>query len=71
MMIERVRELMRQAPFVPFTIHTSDGRNVAVPTGDHIAASGRFYVIVTHDDGKWDLIPALHIAIVTVEQTVA
>lgn len=68
-MIQRVRELMGQQPFVPFTIHTSDGRSVPVPTTDHIAASGQFYVIVTHDDGKWDIIPALHITGVTVEPT--
>jgi hypothetical protein len=70
-MIKRVRELMAQRPFLPFTIHTSDGRSVSVPTSDHIAVSGQFYVIVTYDDGKWDLIPALHISGVTGEQAVA
>jgi len=70
-MIKRVRELIAHVPFLPFTIHTSDGRDIPVPTSEHIAVSGQFYVIVTHDDGKWDLIPALHIAGVTVSHALA
>ena len=70
-MIKRVRDLMNHLPFLPFVIHTSDGRGVRVPTSDHIAVSGQFYVIITHDDGKWDLIPALHITGVTVDQPMA
>jgi hypothetical protein len=70
-MIKHVRELMAQRPFVPFTIHTSDGRGVQVPTSDHIAVSGHFFVIVTHDDDRWDLIPALHITGVTVKSALA
>lgn len=70
-MIDRVRVLMNQAPFVPFTLHIGDGRAVRVPTSDHIAASRDFYVIVTHDDGRWDVIPAEHITGVTVEADLA
>lgn len=67
-MVKRIRELLGQSPFLSFVIHTSDGRSIPVPTADHIAISGQFYAIVTHDDGKWDLIPTLHMTGVTVDQ---
>jgi hypothetical protein len=67
-MIKRLRELLNQTPFSSFVIHTGDGRAISVPTADHIAISGQFYAIVTHDDGKWDLIPALHMTGFTVVQ---
>jgi hypothetical protein len=70
-MIKQVREMMGRTPFIPFVIHTTDGRNISVPTEDHIAVSGQFYVIVTHDDGQWDMIPALHIAGITGAQAVS
>ena len=70
-MIERIRELLHQAPFVPFVIRTTDGRSIAVPTTDHIAISGKFSVVVTHDDGRIDYLPALHLAGITLEPAAA
>jgi hypothetical protein len=35
--IPRIRELLHAAPFQPFTIRTSDGREYVVPTADHAA----------------------------------
>jgi hypothetical protein len=66
-MITGIRELIHNSPFVPFIIHTTDGRSISVPTVDHVAISGKFYAIVTHDDGKYDVIPALHISGVSVD----
>ena len=66
-MIARIRHLLRQSPFVAFTIHTSDGRNLRVPTLDHLAISGNFSVVVTNDNGEVDILPALHISGLTVD----
>ena len=66
-MICQMRDLMHQTPFVPFVIHTTDGRNISVPTTDHIAISGKFSVVVTHDDGRIDYLPALHLAGISIE----
>ncbi len=70
-MITRIRDLIHQLPFVPFVIHTTDGRMIRVPTTDHVAISGKFSVVVTHDDGRIDYLPALHLAGVTIEPTSA
>lgn len=70
-MIERIRELLHQSPFVPFVIRTTDGRSIAVPTTDHVAISGKFSGVVTHDDGRIDYLPALHLAGSALEPTVA
>jgi hypothetical protein len=70
-MIPRIRQLAHQMPFIPFTIRTTDGRSIVVPTSDHIAFSGKFYVIVTQDGGKFDILPALHLAGVTTSQAPA
>jgi len=70
-MISRIRELMHQMPFVPFVIYTTDGRNIKVPTTDHVAFSGKFSVVVTHDDGRIDYLPALHLSGVTLEPAAA
>ena len=70
-MIQRIRELLHQSPFVPFVIRTTDGRSIMVPTTDHVAISGKFSVVVTHDDGRIDYLPALHLAGVTLEPAAA
>jgi hypothetical protein len=63
--IPRVRELLRAAPFEPFTIRTSDGHEYTVPTADHAAihpsAPG---VIVFLDNGGQIDIAALRLAAV-------
>ncbi len=70
-MISRIRDLIHQVPFVPFVIHTTDGRSIKVPTTDHVAISGKFSVVVTHDHGPIDFLPALHLAGVTLESAAA
>jgi hypothetical protein len=62
-MIPRIRELLHAAPFQPFTIRTSDGREYKVPTSDHAAVSPRgTYTVVFGDDDSAAKIAALHVA---------
>ena len=64
-----IRKLVRAVPFVPFTIHLADGRQVRVPTVDHVAVSptgGR--VIVFADDDTHDILSSLLISRITVDQ---
>ena len=68
-MKEDIRKLIHALPFVPFTIHLADGGQLRVPTVDHVAvppAGGR--VLVFHNDGTWDMLSALLISRVTVDQ---
>ena len=62
-MIPRIRELLHAAPFQPFTIRISDGREYQVPTSDHAAVSptGHRLVIFNDAGGQADL-AGLHVA---------
>jgi len=61
-MIADVRERFLVAPFVPFFIRTSDGREYSVPTADHafITPHGN-RVIVVADNGATAVLGPLHI----------
>jgi len=69
-MIQKIRELLRAAPFAPFKIRTSDGHEYNVATPDHAAAPPEKFaqVIVFDDSGKETRLSALHI--VSVESSV-
>jgi hypothetical protein len=61
-MIVDVRERLLAAPFVPFVIHTSDGREYSVPTADHAFITPRGNrVIVVADNGATAVLGPLHI----------
>jgi hypothetical protein len=61
-MIADVRERLLAAPFVPFVIHTSDGREYSVPTADHaFTTPRRNRVIVVADNGATGVLGPLHI----------
>jgi len=61
-MIADVRERLLVAPFVPFLIRTSDGREYLVPTADHAFITPRGNrVIVVADDGATAVLGPLHI----------
>jgi hypothetical protein len=52
-MIAEIRRMIAAQPFVPFTIHSSDGSELKVATLDHIAVppgGGRVFVFGDHDD---------------------
>lgn len=66
MMRDEITKLMGQVPFVPFTIEMSSGRRIPVPTRDHIFVGPKgSLVVVTDDQGLYDLLPILHIAALT------
>jgi hypothetical protein len=61
-MIADVRERLLAAPFLPFLIRTSDGREYSVPTADHAFITPRGNrVIVVADDGATAVLGLLHI----------
>ena len=61
-MIADVRERLLAAPFVPFVVRTSDGREYPVPTRDHAHISPRGNrVVIFLDTGPAVLLGPLHI----------
>ena len=61
-MITDVRERLLAAPFVPFVIRTSDGREYSVPTADHAFITPRGNrVVVVDDEGTTAVLGPLHI----------
>jgi hypothetical protein len=61
-MIADVRERLLAAPFVPFLIRTSDGREYSVPTADHAFITPRGNrVVVVADNGATAILGPLHI----------
>lgn len=61
-MIVDVRERLLAAPFVPFVIRTSDGREYSVPTADHAFITPRGNrVVVVADNGATAVLGPLHI----------
>ena len=68
-MLSEIRNLINATPFVPFTIHTANGRAFRVPTIDHIAvppAGGPVFVF-GDKDGEFDVLSPLLIAHLSVE----
>ena len=48
-----IRRLMHAEPFIPFTVHTADGKALRVPTVDHVAVvpdGSRIFVFGDADD---------------------
>jgi hypothetical protein len=64
-MVEKIRQLLGQVPFVPFSIRTTDGREYVVATADHavVRPSGS-RVIIFGDDDKDIYLSGLHIVAV-------
>jgi hypothetical protein len=53
MMKERIRALLNASPFVPFSIHTADGKSLRVVHPDFVlAASEAPHVIVEEPSGR-------------------
>ncbi len=68
-MISDIRNAIDAVPFVPFTIHTTNGRAFRVPTVDHIAvppAGGRVFIF-GDNEGDYDVLLPLHIAQLSME----
>jgi hypothetical protein len=64
-MIQRIKGLLRAAPFVPFKIKTSDGKEYLIPTSDHAAVGpNNTRVLVFGDDESQITISGLHLVAV-------
>jgi hypothetical protein len=69
-MIADVGERLSTAPFVPFVIRTSDGREYSVPTADHVFITPRGNrIIVVADNGATAVLGPLHINSVIDQQS--
>ncbi len=65
-MREELEKLVRQVPFVPFTVEMSSGRRIPVRSREHIIVGSRGSLVVIEDDqGLFDMIPILHITALT------
>ncbi len=67
-MIADIRKLITAQPFVPFTITVADGRQLHVPTVDHISISGlpianRF--VIWMNDGDYHIVRSTFVTTVT------
>jgi hypothetical protein len=60
---DRIRDFMRQAPFIPFDIRTSDGRVYSVDHPDFLARSrdGKTITFYMADDGRMIVLDTAHI----------
>jgi hypothetical protein len=64
-MIQRIKELLRAAPFVPFKIKTSDGNEYFIATSDHAAvAPNNSRVFIFGDDESQTMVSGLHLVAV-------
>jgi hypothetical protein len=64
-MIQKIKELLRATPFVPFKIKTSDGSEFIVPTADHAAITPQnSRVLIFGDDESQKTLSGLHIVAV-------
>ena len=62
MIRDEIAKMLDHVPFVPFTIEMSSGRQIPVPTRDHIYVGPKgSLLVVTDDRGLYDLLPILHI----------
>jgi hypothetical protein len=56
-MFEELRNRIKAAPFIPFTVYVADGRAVSVPNPDHILVTSAGLVVIENDQGLLDILP--------------
>ncbi len=62
MLRDEINKLVKQVPFVPFTIEMSSGRQISVRSREHIIVGSKGSLVVIEDDqGLFDMVPILHI----------
>lgn len=67
-MLEELRRLIAEKPFVPFTIHMAEGKALRIHTVDHIAiAPNGARVVVFNDEGTTDFLSVLLISRFTLD----
>ncbi len=57
-MIGDIRKHLEEQSFAAFTIHMADGRNIRVPTRDHLLLVGS-RAIVSLDNEDYEILPGL------------
>lgn len=70
MTIERLREVLRNQPFQPFTLNLADGRTFAVPHPEYIAVSakGRTVVVFDAETDAMEIIDLMMVVSLTVSE---
>lgn len=64
-----IRKLVHSVPFVPFTIHTTDGGHFRIPTGDHVAVPPKASrVFIFSDEEEYEIVSPLMISRITVDR---
>ena len=61
-MYDELKRLSDAAPFAPFTITMSSGREFLVRSRDHIMFQRVGFVVVMDDAGLFDFLPMNHIS---------
>lgn len=68
LMTKEIRFQLETAPFVPFVVHTADGKEYQVPTPDHAHVHpGGTRVSIFTDEGRQFILPALLISGLRIE----
>lgn len=63
---DRVRELLRAAPFRPFTVHTADGKALTIRHPDFASLSPAGMTLVVYEmEGEGDRMHVLDLILVT------
>ena len=69
---DQLEKLRTGRPFVPFTIHMSDGASYEIPSSEYVirTKSGRSIAVLTGDGETFAILDMLHVSRITVsEQT--
>ncbi len=61
-MRDELRRLIKAMPFMPFTLHMTDGRAFRIPHPDHISVMVKGLIVVQDDEGVVNLLPPLLLA---------
>lgn len=69
MPVEKIRSLLRNAPFQPFIVHTPDGRAFEIPHPDFamLSGTGRLLHVARRDSDQEDIIDVALITDVAVQ----
>lgn len=62
MTAQQIREALRNQPFKPFVLDTTDGRQFPVRHPEFVAIfPGERSIFVGQDDERWDILDLLHV----------
>lgn len=61
-MVDELKRLTKAMPFMPFTLHMTDGRAFRIPHPDHISVMAKGLIVVQDDEGVVNLLRPLLLA---------